>query len=55
MTTDQEKTLDECLEAESGLAPWELDFIDNLDQNFRDRDLSEKQANNLEQTNAKVT
>lgn len=54
MTPDQETMLDECMEAESGLTPWELDFIDNLDQNFRDQDLSEKQEEVLNRINTKA-
>jgi hypothetical protein len=54
VTKDQEDMLDECLNAEGGLSAWELDFIDNLDQNFRDRELSDAQADKLEDINAKV-
>jgi len=54
MTKDQESMLEECLNAESGLTPWEMDFIDNLDQNFRERDLSEKQTEVLERINGKI-
>jgi hypothetical protein len=54
MTGEQEAMLDECLNAESGLSGWELDFVENLDQNFRDRPLSEKQVDRLIEINAKV-
>ena len=54
MTKDQEAMLDECLNAESGLTPWECDFIDNLDQNFRERELSDKQVEVLERINGKI-
>ena len=54
MTHDQEAMLDECLNAESGLTPWECDFLDSLDQNFRERKLSDKQAEVLERINRKV-
>ena len=47
MTSDQEKMLDECLSAESGLTGWELDFVDNLDSNWRDRELTERQSDAL--------
>lgn len=54
MTKDQENMLDECLNAEAGLSPWEIDFIDNLDQNFRERPLSEKQVEVLLRINGKI-
>ena len=48
MTDDQEKMLNDLLAKESGLSGWEVDFLDNLNNNWRDRDLSEKQADVLE-------
>ncbi len=47
MTSEQEKLLDELLEKDSGLTGWEMDFIDDMDQKFRERPLSEKQADAL--------
>lgn len=44
MTPDQQKMLDECFDAESGLSPRELEFIGNLEENYRHRELSAKQA-----------
>lgn len=54
MTPDQLKMLDECIEAESGLSGWEIDFIENLDANFRGRELTDRQADKLEAINEKV-
>ncbi len=54
MTKDEEQMLDECLDAESGLSAWELDFIDNLDHNWRGRDLTERQHETLERIVGKV-
>lgn len=48
MTQVQTHQLDSLCEMESGLTPWELDFVCNLDENWRDRDLSDKQADLLE-------
>lgn len=47
MTDDEEKMLDEALEAESGLTAWEMDFVDNLDKTYRKRELSFKQSDIL--------
>lgn len=54
MTSEQEKMLQECLDSDHGLTAWELDFIENLDENFRDRPLSEKQVDILVRINGKV-
>lgn len=48
MTDSQIKKLDELLEKEEGLFSGEIDLIDNLDNNFRERNLSEKQENWLD-------
>lgn len=48
MTEVQEYQLDSLLELESGLTGWELDFVENMDSNWRQRELSEKQAETLE-------
>ncbi len=37
-----EQKLDELLDKESGLTPWEIDFIESLDER-RGRQISEKQ------------
>jgi hypothetical protein len=46
MTEEQEEQLDALLEVESGLRDHELDFIENLDHNLRERliTLTDKQA-----------
>ncbi len=43
MDEEQLKMLDECLNQEQGLTPWELDFIDDMEKR-RGRELTEKQA-----------
>jgi len=35
--------LDECLELDEGLAPREMDFLDNLDRNYRSKGLTDPQ------------
>lgn len=47
MTGDQQKMLDDCLAAECGLSGWELDFVDNLDQHWRARELTDRQTDSL--------
>lgn len=54
MTTDQTAMLNECLDADRGLTAWELGFIEDLDRNWRDSNLSPKQAEKLAQINEKV-
>lgn len=54
MTKDQQSMLDECLNAGSGLTPWELQFIEDLDSNWRDRELSVKQSTVLSRINLKA-
>jgi len=54
MTENQEQMLDECLEADHGLTPKEIDYLEDLDNNWRDRDLSQKQADWLERINARI-
>ena len=48
MTEQQEKLLDELLEQESGLSGKEMDFLGDLDTKWRERELTEKQAEWLE-------
>lgn len=43
MTDDEEMMLDELLDADEGLSGSEVDFIDDLDRRWRERELSEKQ------------
>ena len=43
-----EQLLDDLLQVESGLRPRELEFIEDLDGNWRGKKLSEKQNNWLE-------
>lgn len=43
MNDDEKVFLDDLLEAESGLTPWEIDFIESLDKQ-RERSLTSKQA-----------
>ena len=49
MDNHQEDLLDELLSLEEGLSGWEMDFLDNLDKNWRDRELTDNQADKLEQ------
>ncbi len=44
MTDEELKMLDEAIDAESGLRPRELDFIEDLDERYRNCDLSPKQS-----------
>ena len=44
LTDDEEQLMDDLIELEIGLSPWEIDFID---QHWRDRDLTEKQSDML--------
>lgn len=43
MTEHEQSLLDDLLALDSGLTAWEVEFIDNLDKNWRGRDLTEKQ------------
>lgn len=43
MHRDLQTLLDDLLEIESGLTGWEVSFIENLDADWRDRELTEKQ------------
>lgn len=54
MTDDEQKMLDECLKAEAGLTPWEIDFIDDLDGLQRTQMLSPKQHDKLKQIAEKL-
>ena len=54
MTKDEEEALDECLEAEECLTKWELDFLDNLDKNYRKTRLSPRQSKVLMRINEKI-
>lgn len=47
MTHDEQKLVDDLLLIESGLTGWEMDFLDNLDNGFRERALSERQRDRL--------
>jgi hypothetical protein len=47
MTESQKEKLDEILEKDSGLSGWEMDFIENMDKNWRERNMSEKQDSTL--------
>ena len=48
MTADQESLLDDLLASEdANLTGWEIDFLDSLDSNRRERSLSEKQLDVL--------
>lgn len=44
MTGDELKMLDETMDAESGLSERELEFLEDLDNNYRDRDLTGPQS-----------
>ena len=46
MTDNELEMLDECLNAESGLTPWEIDFIESM-ETLRTRDLSDRQSDIL--------
>lgn len=54
MTKDQESILDDLLAADSGLTGREIDYIEDLDQNWRDRDLSEPQNDWLQRIAERV-
>ena len=43
MTSDELSMLDDALNAEHGLSPREIDFIEDLENNWRARELSTKQ------------
>jgi hypothetical protein len=47
MNNDQEEKLDELLDLDEGLSGWEIDFITNLDENWRARELTPKQSETL--------
>ncbi len=49
MTEDQKRMLDECLEMDEGLRPREMDFLDNLDRNYRVKGLTAPQEKWLEE------
>jgi hypothetical protein len=48
MITDHVSVVEELLELEAGLTAWEIEFLDNLDENWRDRELTESQSRALE-------
>ncbi|MBE3117486.1 MAG: hypothetical protein IMZ50_01855 [Candidatus Atribacteria bacterium] len=41
-----EDELDDLLKAESGLTPWEIDFVESMDK-LRGRNVTDKQLNTL--------
>ena len=43
MNTEQQELLDDLLNVDSGLSAREIEFIEDLDKNWRDRDLTNKQ------------
>lgn len=47
MTQSQIYLLQDLLEIDEGLSDWEIEFIENLHQNFREKDLTMKQRNRL--------
>lgn len=47
MTREQEDLLDDLLNVESGLSGKSIDFICDLDQAWRERDLTDKQSDYL--------
>lgn len=47
MAAEHVKMLDALLALEEGLTAWEVEFVDDLDRNWRDRELSDKQARAL--------
>lgn len=47
MTKDEKNVVSDLLELEEGLSDWEIDFLDNLYNNFADRELSPKQRDVL--------
>lgn len=48
MTGEEERILDDLLEIDSGLYDNEIDFIESLDREWREKDLTEKQHTWLE-------
>ena len=45
----EQAMLDDALKAESGLSGWEIDFLENLNEVFRKRELSVKQHDKLQE------
>lgn len=43
MTKNQQDLLDELLKVESGLSAKEMDFLEDLDKDWRDRKITDKQ------------
>lgn len=54
MTEQQERLLDDLLATDSGLSGREIDFLDDLDQRWRNRDLSEPQNDWLQRIGERV-
>lgn len=48
MTQLQLDKIQELFDLEDGLSEWEIDFLENIFSNWRDRDLTEKQEQTLE-------
>ena len=47
MNDDEKEKLDDCLNCDSGLSLWDVEFIESLDKSFRNRELSQKQIDQL--------
>lgn len=55
MTPKELSLVEELLELEAGLSAWEIEFLDNLDENWRDCDeLTDKQSRVLERIARKM-
>jgi hypothetical protein len=55
MTDEERDMLEECLEADSGLTGWEIDFIEDMSNRDSDYELTEKQHDKLRDIWEKVT
>lgn len=49
MSEEQQRMLTDLLDLEDGLNDWEVEFVEDLSHRPPDRDLSDKQADKLQQ------
>lgn len=54
MNEAQLSQLDDCLNCESGLSTWEIGFIENIDNNYRKKELTPKQEDVLQSITDKL-
>ena len=48
MTKEQQELVNDLLNLEDGLSSWEIDFLDSLNTNFKNQELSDKQQQVLD-------